>query len=112
MNRRIGWLLVVVCGLGMVSGERGNPEQVRLRAHFDSVLIELRARDLTALTRQQRSARAQLIEWLVDYREAGRFPVNDRYADTPTPIFIDARGATCAMAYLIARSGRRDIVDR
>lgn len=87
-------------------------EQVRLRAHFDSVLDELRARDVSRLTADQRAARSELTTWLAEYRDAGRFPLNDRYAESLTPIFRDARGVTCAMAYLIERSGRRDVVDR
>jgi hypothetical protein len=87
-------------------------EQFRLRAHFDSVLVELRARDVADLTANQRAARSELTTWLAEYRDAGRFPLNDRYSDSLTPIFRDARGVTCAMAYLIERSGRRDIVDR
>lgn len=87
-------------------------QQVRLRAHFDSVLDELRARDVSRLTADQRAARSELTTWLAEYRNAGRFPLNDRYSDSLTPIFRDASGITCAMAYLIERSGRRDIVDR
>ena len=87
-------------------------EQVRLRAHFDSVLLELGARDVAHLTADQRAASSEVTTWLAEYRDEGRFPLNDRYTDGLTPIFRDARGVTCAMAYLIARSGRRDIVDR
>jgi len=87
-------------------------ERVRLRAHFDSVLDELRARDVSRLTTDQRAARLDLTTWLAEYRDAGAFPLNDRYSGGKTPIFRDARGVTCAMAYLIERSGRRDIVDR
>jgi hypothetical protein len=87
-------------------------EQVRLRAHFDSVLDQLRARDVSRLTTGQRAARLDLTTWLAEYRDAGSFPLNDRYSGSETPIFRDTRGVTCAMAYLIERSGRRDIVDR
>lgn len=86
-------------------------ERTRLRAHFDSVLGELKARPTTDLDSRQQESRATLIAWLAEYRDEGRFPLNDRYADYQTPIFRDARGVTCAMAYLIERSGRRDIVD-
>lgn len=111
---------VAVCGaLTLGSQPMGDPdeshivlEQARLRAHFDSVLGELRSRDVSRLTTDQRAARSELTTWLAEYRDAGRFPLNDRYSDSLTPIFRDARGVTCAMAYLIERSGRRDIVDR
>jgi hypothetical protein len=86
-------------------------EVVRLRAHFDSVDAELRARDVSRLTPAQRAARLELIAWLRDYRNAGRFPANDEPGAAPIPIFRDARRVLCAMAYLIDRSGRGDIVD-
>jgi hypothetical protein len=87
-------------------------EELRLRSHFDSVLLELRGRDVSHLSMRQQAARRELVTWLAEYRDAGRFPLNDRYADFATPIFRDARGSTCAMAYLVERSGRRDIVNR
>lgn len=98
------------------SAERGREaflarEAVRLRSHFDSVDRELRARDVSALTPAQREARSRLIAWLRDYRDAGRYPENDRFA-VATPFFRDTRGTLCAMAYLIDRSGRGDFVDR
>ena len=85
-------------------------ESARLRAHFDSVDVELRSRDVWALGPRQRAARARLIAWLRDYRDAGSFPENDRFT-TAEPFFRDHRGVLCAMAYLIDRSGRGDIVD-
>ncbi len=86
-------------------------EVIRLRAHFDSVSGELRDRDVTELSAPQRASRAALIAWLQEYRDAGRFSVNDRFP-AATPIFRDPRGTLCAMAYLIDRSGRGDLVDR
>ena len=111
MSRWLVGLPFVAVALFTAPGHR-SAEQVRLRVHFDSVLVELRARDVSMLSASQRTARRTLVRWLAEYRDHGLFPVNDQYADTPTPIFRDARGATCAMAYLIERSGRRDIVDR
>ena len=83
----------------------------RLRAHFDSVDTELKSRDVGALSSSQRVRRAELTSWLRDYRNAGRFPVNDKFG-SPTPLFRDSKGTLCAMAYLIDRSGREDIVDK
>lgn len=91
-------------------GDARVAEVARLRAHFDSVDTELRARDVSTLAAAQRANRARLIDWLRDYRDAGAFPRNDYFA-VPTPFFRDEHGALCAMGYLIARSGRRDIVD-
>jgi hypothetical protein len=87
-------------------------EVARLRAHFDSVDTELRARDVSHLSVEQRASRTRLIGWLREYRNAGRFPQNDRFADRTIPFFRDSRGTLCAMAYLVDRSGRGDIVDR
>lgn len=86
-------------------------EVARLRAHFDSVDIELRTRDVSHLSLEQRASRMKLIGWLREYRDAGRFPQNDRFRDRLVPFFRDSRGALCAMAYLVDRSGRGDIVD-
>ncbi len=86
-------------------------EVARLRAHFDSVDTELRTRDVSHLSREQRANRAKLIAWLKEYRDAGRFPMNDQFLDQSVPFFRDSKGTLCAMAYLVDRSGRGDIVD-
>jgi hypothetical protein len=86
-------------------------EVVRLRAHFDSVDAELRERDVLGLSHRQKSSRATLIGWLRAYRDEGVFPRNDRFPDRAMPFFRDSRGVLCAMAYLIDRSGRGDLVD-
>jgi hypothetical protein len=83
----------------------------RLQAHFDSVLIELRARDVSALGPRQRWARAHLIRTLEVYRDAAVFPHNHDVSAGRVPYFRDAHGTLCAMAYLVAASGRMDIVD-
>lgn len=87
-------------------------EVVRLRAHFDSVDQELRHADVSRLSASQKEMRGRLISWLRDYRNAGSFPENDRFADRMVPFFRDSHGTLCAMAYLIDRSGRGDIVDK
>ena len=86
-------------------------EVARLRAHFDSVDAELRQAATRDLSPAQRAARATLIGWLREYREAGSFPLNDRFPDRAMPFFRDSRGVLCAMAYLIDRSGRHDLVN-
>ena len=86
-------------------------EVARLRAHFDSVDAELRHAQAAQPAASRRTARATLIGWLQEYRDAGEFPRNDRFP-LATPFFRDAQGVLCAMAYLIDRSGRRDLVDR
>jgi len=87
-------------------------EVARLRAHFDSVDTELRTRDVSHLSREQRANRAKHIAWLKEYRDDGRFPMNDKFLDQSVPFFRDSQGTLCAMAYLVDRSGGGDIVDR
>jgi hypothetical protein len=124
------WQSLIVTAAGMLAGALTLPrgaravtptgpepparrlEVARLRAHFDSVDAELRQANALRFTPSQRSARATLIAWLQEYRDAGRFPRNNRFPERAMPFFRDDRGALCAMAYLIQRSGRRDLVDR
>src|SRR5438105_15236537 len=46
-------------------------ERIRLRAHFDSVERELRARDVSGLTPAQRAARARVLSILPTYHVWG-----------------------------------------
>jgi hypothetical protein len=122
-SRLVLTVLVLLGSLTLPFGLRdvspGNPEYrhrrlevARLRAHFDSVDTELRLPTELPLTPAQRLGRTTLIGWLREYREAGSFPRNDRFPDRAMPFFRDSRGVLCAMAYLIDRSGRGDLVDR
>ncbi|MBA3656080.1 MAG: hypothetical protein H0W69_01865 [Gemmatimonadaceae bacterium] len=105
-----GGALLIGSTLPSGTGSARESEISRLQRHFDSVEIELKTRSTASLSVSQKSRRAQLIMWLHEYRDATTFPVNDRFA-AATPFFRDAGGTLCAMAYLIDRSGRRDIVD-
>ena len=104
-------LRLAVTAADAPSARHARAEVVRLRAHFDSVDAELRQAVLS-LTPSQRASRETLIRWLREYRDAGTFPWNDRYPGRAMPFFRDSRGVLCAMAYLIDRSGRGDLVDR
>jgi hypothetical protein len=85
----------------------------RIRAHFDSVLAELAARDVGALTAAQRAERLGVLQTLFTYKERGVFPHNYDFPAEPTPYFVDRKtGTLCAVAHLLASTGRRDIVDR
>src|SRR5262245_25566942 len=85
----------------------------RIRAHFDSVLTELSARDVAHLSSTQRVARARLLETLHRYRDRGTFPHNYDFPGRAVPYFIDRKtGTLCAVGHLLASSGRRDIVHR
>src|SRR2546423_7078432 len=110
-------LVLSAASRGRNSSSDGNAafrttERARLRAHFDSVDRELRARDVSALSVSQRASRTRLIAWLREYRDAGRFPENDRFPNRMVPFFRDSRGTLCAMAYLVDRSGGGQIVAR
>ena len=122
--------LLILTAVGMLAGASALPgraravrpagpealarrlEVARLRAHFDSVDAELRYAKALQLTPSRRAARATLIGWLREYRDAGRFPRNERFPERAMPFFRGGHGTLCAMAYLIERSGRRDLVDR
>jgi hypothetical protein len=113
-----------ICGIAAIvlvtsAAERPNHEDggfhrrevARLRVHFDSVLAELRARDVSDLRPAQKSARAELIRTLAGYRDAGLFPHNHDLPGKRVPYFRDEHGTLCAMAYLVAATERGDIVD-
>lgn len=87
-------------------------EAARLEAHFREVEGELLARDVDHLTPAQREARARHVRVLREYRERGIFPHNHDFRGERRPYFVDRHGTLCAMAYLIARSGRTDLVER
>lgn len=88
-------------------------EIARIRAHFDSVLVELSARDVSRLTPTQRSQRARLLGTLKAYRDRGAFPHNYDFPGRAVPYFVDRKtGVLCAVAHLLESVGRRDIVDR
>ena len=88
-------------------------EIARIRAHFDSVLVELEARDVSGLAPAARSRRVELVATLAAYSEHGVFPHNDDFPGQAVPYFVDPRtGALCAVAHLLDSSGRRDIVER
>lgn len=87
-------------------------EVARIRAHLAEVERELLARDVSHLSVAQREARAGHIANLREYREAGVFPHNHDFPGERVPYFVDEHGTLCAMAYLIFRSGRHDLVEK
>ncbi|MBW3554601.1 MAG: hypothetical protein KY466_13890 [Gemmatimonadetes bacterium] len=93
-------------GAAVVEADRS-----RITAHLLAVERQLRAADVSHLSPERRRARAAALDHLRDYREAGRFPHN-HHGRAATPLFRDAHGTLCAMAYLIERSGGGALVDR
>lgn len=99
------------------AAHRASPEHRaevgRIRAHFDSVLAELDARDVGTLDAGRRARRAALVATLRAYRDRGDFPHNHDFGRTPTPYFVDPEtGVRCAVAHLLEASGRGDVVRR
>lgn len=94
-------------------GTNDGVEVRRIRAHFDTVLIELAARDVGSLSESQRQNRTSLVATLLAYRDGGLFPHNYDFPYHATPYFVDRKtGVLCAVGHLLASTGRRDIVDR
>lgn len=102
-------ILAGVALLGFGIGSTSS-EAARLRKHFVTVERELLARDVSALSSEQRAARTELVQLLRRYAAAGSFPRNQSLPGM-VPFFRDASGNLCAMAFLISATGRADIVD-
>lgn len=93
--------------------DAGAAEVNRIRVHFDSVLASLDSRDVSDLSKGQRARRASLLETLRAYQVRGVFPHNYDFPGQAVPYFVDRKtGTLCAVAHLLASTGRRDIVDR
>jgi hypothetical protein len=110
-------LVAGVAGLGLVAAKAPDPvrtrEVARIRSHFDSVAGELRARNVSALTPAARSERLALISEVERYRDAGAFPHNYDFPGELVPYFVDRKtGVRCAVANLLEKTGRGDIVER
>ncbi|MEO5818086.1 MAG: hypothetical protein ABIT20_22645 [Gemmatimonadaceae bacterium] len=95
------------------SGDVGAAEVMRIRAHFDSVLSQLSAREVSGLTAAQRTRRTAVLEMLRAYQTRGVFPHNYDFPGEAVPYFVDRKtGTQCAVAHLLASTGHRDLVDR
>jgi hypothetical protein len=86
------------------------PEAARIRTHLRFVLDRLEKRDVSDLSRRQRTKRAAALRTLAQYIELGSFPVRsgDPYPGR-RPRFIDDDGTHCAVGHLIAASGEREL---
>ncbi len=79
-------------------------EVERIRAHLGCTVEYLSAQPTDALTDDQAANRAEHINVLSRYAEAGSFPVNET-SNPFTPIFIDNAGTACAVGHLMIESG-------
>ena len=89
--------------------EPGVLETRRIQGHLLDVEGVLRRRATDALSASQRERRNAALNWLREYRERGEFPRNHTHAGR-VPVFVDEHGTPCAVAYLLQRSGREDLV--
>jgi hypothetical protein len=117
LHRLIAPVALVATTLALVAASaprRGElAEASRVRAHLDSVLVELGQRNLSALAPAQRANRAALVTTLRAYRDRGVFPHNYDFPGEAVPYFVDRKtGTLCAVAHLLESTGRRDVVDR
>ena len=72
---------------------------------------ELRNKDTSHLSPKLRKARLRNLDSLNDYWKQKKFPANTRYPGKLIPHFKDEKGNLCAMAYLIERSGNKELVE-
>jgi hypothetical protein len=86
-------------------------EVARIQTQLARVVRQLEHGDVSRLSFDQRRNRAGHIEVLRRYLKVGRFPHNHEFAST-VPYFVDRHGTLCALGYLIAESGRRDLLDQ
>ncbi len=87
-------------------------ETARVRAHLLAAEQFLRARSTSGLNRTQLERRAANIAVLREYRSRGQFPHNTEFPNRRVPYFMDSEGTLCALPYLMARSGDRDLVNQ
>jgi HEAT repeat protein len=88
--------------------DEGAAKQARLR----SVVAELRARDVSGLTAEQRAARTRAIDLLSGYAERAHFTVHHLAWPRSQPLFIDKFGTRCALASVLDGFGEDAVVKR
>lgn len=86
-------------------------EQLRIRTHLLYVEQLLRSEKCDHLAREDRNARAAILDHLHVYALRGRFPQNTVYAGQRRPCFIDDAGTICAVGYLVELTAGREIAE-
>lgn len=104
-------MLAVLAAAFVLSHPALDPEAVRIQRHLARVEAELRRAGDAGLPAPQRRWRAQLVDELHRYWTRGRFPRNT-LVERVSPVLVDRDGTRCAVAELIAASGRGDLVAR
>ncbi|HEX7050386.1 MAG TPA: hypothetical protein VF188_09315 [Longimicrobiales bacterium] len=106
-------VLVLAASIAVPRGTPGADREIaQIQAHLERVERDLLARDVSRLTPAQRTARARNIGFLREYRERGIFAYDPRIAGEHAAGCADPRDPLCAVAYLIARSGRPELARR
>lgn len=85
-------------------------EVFRIQTHLAYVEAKLRSADISHLNEDQLRNRIFVIDLLHNYWQLGQFPSNNAYPER-RPCFIDAEGNICAVGYLIAATGGRDLAE-
>ena len=102
--------LLPCSGLAQELAPRTEPSTEQLVEHYKRAEAELRAADTSHLNGMQQARRAQALDWLRQYREAGRFGRNTYSADQRTLAFVDEDGRRCAVAWLLDAAGEQELV--
>lgn len=79
-----------------------------IQYHLSLVENSLRNKTTTHLTAQQKHNREICLNYLHQYWQQAKFPLNENYSYR-TPIFIDKHDNFCAVGYLIKASGNEPI---
>lgn len=87
------------------TAENGVDEVERIQQHLADVEDYLRATDVSDWPIELQQERAERLDELREYREAGVFPRNLDFEQARVPYFIDDRGVACAVAHLMIESG-------
>ncbi len=82
-------------------------ENERIQTHLKYVELILRNKNVSNLNSSLLNNRKKMLDYLHNYWEANKFPVNEKYTNKRTPCFIDNNGTICAVGYLVEQSAGR-----
>jgi len=95
-----------------VAPTAATPDFVRIQTHLAYAEQQLRQRTPTGLPTVQRQRRAELLNLLHSYWQAGVFPRNTAPDGQRHPCFIDGQGRICAVGYLVEQTAGRAAAER
>ncbi|MBF9237577.1 lipoprotein [Hymenobacter sp. BT683] len=88
------------------------PDEARVQAHLAYAERLLRQKSTTGLSPTLAQRRANLLDKLHAYWQAGVFPRNHDYPSERRPCFIDRDGRLCAVGFLVAETAGRPVAER